>query len=353
MTDAIFPAASASRARWPLRSGARPAAAAEPQHGIAMYGEPALPPDFVSLPYANPDAPKGGRIVVRRVGQLRFAQSLHPQGQRPRRGCRALTVETLMGRTYDEPFTLYGLLAESVETDDGPQLRRIHPARGGPILRRQPGHGRGRALVLRDTRHHRQPALPRRLGEDRQVPRPSAPRTVRFTFNTEDRELPPDPGPAPDPEEGAVGGEGLRGSRRWTPPSAPAPTWSTAFEPGASSPIAATRTGGGRTCPSTAASRISTRSATTIFADGGVVFEAFKAGDITAYREANPAEMGQQLRLPRRAVGRHRQARDPAPAPLGDRSGFVMNTRETPLRGLARARGDDRGLQLRVHQPDR
>ena len=25
-----------------------------------MYGEPALPPDFVSLPQANPDAPKGG-----------------------------------------------------------------------------------------------------------------------------------------------------------------------------------------------------------------------------------------------------------------------------------------------------
>jgi len=30
-------------------------AAAEPQHGIAMYGDPALPPDFVALPYANAD----------------------------------------------------------------------------------------------------------------------------------------------------------------------------------------------------------------------------------------------------------------------------------------------------------
>ena len=30
---------------------------AEPKHGIAMYGEPALPHDFVSLPYANPNAP--------------------------------------------------------------------------------------------------------------------------------------------------------------------------------------------------------------------------------------------------------------------------------------------------------
>ena len=31
---------------------------------ISMYGAPALPPDFVSLPYANPDAPKGGRFVL-------------------------------------------------------------------------------------------------------------------------------------------------------------------------------------------------------------------------------------------------------------------------------------------------
>ena len=32
---------------------------AEPTHGIAMYGDPALPHDFVSLPYANQNAPKG------------------------------------------------------------------------------------------------------------------------------------------------------------------------------------------------------------------------------------------------------------------------------------------------------
>ncbi len=43
---------------------------ADPQHGIAMYGEPALPHDFVSLPYANPDAPKGGRVVTGNGGSL-------------------------------------------------------------------------------------------------------------------------------------------------------------------------------------------------------------------------------------------------------------------------------------------
>ena len=47
-------------------------AAAEPQHGIAMYGDPALPHDFVSLPYANPNAHNGsplGSIWVR-IGQV-------------------------------------------------------------------------------------------------------------------------------------------------------------------------------------------------------------------------------------------------------------------------------------------
>ena len=37
-------------------------AGAEPKHGIAMHGEPALAADFDHLPYANPDAPKGGAI---------------------------------------------------------------------------------------------------------------------------------------------------------------------------------------------------------------------------------------------------------------------------------------------------
>ncbi|MBC7181104.1 MAG: ABC transporter substrate-binding protein, partial [Roseovarius sp.] len=90
---------------------------AQPQHGIAMYGAPALPPDFVSLPYANPDAPKGGRVVTGNVGGF---DSLNPfilRGTPPWQ-LADLTHETLMGRSWDEPFSLYGLLAESVETDE-------------------------------------------------------------------------------------------------------------------------------------------------------------------------------------------------------------------------------------------
>ena len=78
-----------TRRRVSALSARRPAAAAEPQHGIAMYGEPALPPDFVSLPYANPDAPKGGRIVTGEVGSF---DSLNPHILK---GTRALAARAL------------------------------------------------------------------------------------------------------------------------------------------------------------------------------------------------------------------------------------------------------------------
>ena len=44
-------------------------AAAQPMHGIAMIGEPALPDGFDHFPYVNPDAPRGGRITYGVVDQ--------------------------------------------------------------------------------------------------------------------------------------------------------------------------------------------------------------------------------------------------------------------------------------------
>ncbi len=92
------------------------AAQSEPSHAIAMYGAPTLPADFANLPYVNPDAPKGGAIVLGNTGGY---DSLNPfvlKGTSPWQ-LPFFTHETLMGRSWDEPFTLYGLLAETVETD--------------------------------------------------------------------------------------------------------------------------------------------------------------------------------------------------------------------------------------------
>jgi peptide/nickel transport system substrate-binding protein len=91
-------------------------AAAEPRHAIAMHGEPALPAGFSAFPYANPDAPKGGRLVQGVLGTFDSLNSFIVKGS-PAISTRAYVIESLMTRGYDEPFTLYGLIARAVETD--------------------------------------------------------------------------------------------------------------------------------------------------------------------------------------------------------------------------------------------
>ncbi len=92
-------------------------AAAEPVHAIAMHGTPKLPPDFAHLPYANPQAPKGGRLRLGLSGSFDNLNPLIVKGEKVA-GVREFTVESLMTRSLEEPFTLYPLLAETVEMPD-------------------------------------------------------------------------------------------------------------------------------------------------------------------------------------------------------------------------------------------
>jgi peptide/nickel transport system substrate-binding protein len=97
---------------------------AAPDYALSMHGDVALPADFTSFPYANPDAPKGGAL---RMGVVGTFDSLNPFVLKSMRTtARALfsdadfgnlVYETLMQRSRDEPFTLYGLLAEKVAID--------------------------------------------------------------------------------------------------------------------------------------------------------------------------------------------------------------------------------------------
>jgi peptide/nickel transport system substrate-binding protein len=103
-------------------TAARPALAGE-SYAIAMHGAPALPADFAHMPYANPDAPKGGRLVQAVAGTFDSLNPLIVRGVAVQQivaaqQMRGLVVESLMARGNDEPFTVYGLLARSIETDD-------------------------------------------------------------------------------------------------------------------------------------------------------------------------------------------------------------------------------------------
>jgi peptide/nickel transport system substrate-binding protein len=91
--------------------------ATQAAHAIAMHGAPAMPDGFTAAPYVNPDAPRGGQLVEGVLGTFDSLNPLIVQGLavQPVRG---YVIESLMARGYDEPFTLYGLLARDVETDD-------------------------------------------------------------------------------------------------------------------------------------------------------------------------------------------------------------------------------------------
>lgn len=98
-----------------LASDAPAAAASETSaHGIAMHGPPALSAGFTAYPYANPAAPKGGRLIL---GKADSFNSLNPfiiRGDYAE-GLAEYVYETLLSRSQDEPFTLYGLIAERFE----------------------------------------------------------------------------------------------------------------------------------------------------------------------------------------------------------------------------------------------
>jgi peptide/nickel transport system substrate-binding protein len=87
-----------------------------PSHAIAMHGAPGWGPGFDHPTYANPAAPKGGQLVQGVLGTFDCLNPFIVKGL-PAANIRGYVIESLLARGYDEPFTLYGLLADSVTTD--------------------------------------------------------------------------------------------------------------------------------------------------------------------------------------------------------------------------------------------
>jgi len=92
------------------------------QPAIAMHGTPKYGPDFVHLDYANPDAAKTGTLRLARSGSF---DNMNPYTVRgnlvvgmSQTGGVGLTSESLMVRSWDEPFSLYGLIAQTITTPD-------------------------------------------------------------------------------------------------------------------------------------------------------------------------------------------------------------------------------------------
>ena len=83
---------------------------------MAEFGEPLYKDGIEHWPYVNPDAPKGGSIVLGAFGTFDSLNSYILKGNTPRSLGRA--SDTLMVGSADELSSVYGLIAESVEYPD-------------------------------------------------------------------------------------------------------------------------------------------------------------------------------------------------------------------------------------------
>lgn len=87
------------------------------QHGIAMHGELKYKKDYQHFSYVNPDAPKGGTLNLGVQGTFTSLNPLNIRGGGAA-GIRAYLYESLLARGLDEPFSLYGLIAEYVDVPE-------------------------------------------------------------------------------------------------------------------------------------------------------------------------------------------------------------------------------------------
>ncbi|SLN11296.1 Nickel-binding periplasmic protein precursor [Roseovarius gaetbuli] len=302
--------------------------AAEPAHGIAMYGDPALPPDFVSLPYANPDAPKGGQVVTGNVGGF---DSLNPfilRGTAPWQ-LASLTHESLMGRSMDEPFSLYGLLAESVET--GPNRDWVEFT-----LREGARFSDGSPVTVEDViwsyRELGTNGHPRYRGFWQKIAdiAKTGPRSLRLTFNEEDRELALLAGLRPILQKAQWQGRDISEAGIEDIPLGTGPYVVESYDIDRSVVL--------RRNPEYWGKNLAFRRGTNNFdeiriefyGDDTVLKEAFKAGLISYVREFNADAWANQYDFPALERGEIVKSEVPHQKPSG-MTGFVMNTRRAPL----------------------
>ena len=301
-----------------------PASADSPRHAIAMYGEPALPADFTSLPYANPDAPKGGRITFGEAGGFDSLNPFIVKGNAPSQ-ITPFTVETLMGRSLDEPFTLYGLLAETVQTDEARSYVEF-------TLRENARFSDGTPVTLEDVIWSFETlgtqGQPRYAGAWRKIAKSeiTGPRSIRFSFNTEDRELPLILGLRPILQKAQWEGKDFTESSLVAPIGS-GPYTVAAFEPGRYITFRRNPDWWGKDLAFNKGLHNFDEIKVEYFGVDTALFEAFKGGAISSFRELNPAKWQANYSFPAVASGDVVKEEIPHGRPSGI-EGFAFNTRK-------------------------
>jgi peptide/nickel transport system substrate-binding protein len=293
-----------------------------------MYGKPALEADFESLPYVNPDALKGGRLVVGNTGGF---DTLNPFSQKgtPPWQLRFWSYESLMGRSWDEPFTLYGLLAESLEVPEDRSWVEF-------TIRPEARFSDGSPVTIEDVLwsyetlgtegHLRYRGFWSKVERIEQT----GPRSVKLTFNTEDRELALIAGLRPILKKDQWAGNEFADSGLDEAPIGSGAYVVSDFEPGRFVTLTRNPDYWGADLPFRRGTQNFDELRIDFFGDETVLFEAFKAGELSAYREFNPEKWQSAYDFPAVRRGDVVKTEIPHQRPSGI-TGLAINTRRAPL----------------------
>ena len=171
----------------PASSAPAPVPAAPPPrdgafvHALAWGATPKYPPDFAHFDYVDPAAPRGGSLTLDGFGSFDKLNPFTLKGV-VAAGVGTLLFDTLTEQSDDEPFSVYGLLAESMSfAPDGLSVTfRLNPkarfANGDPVLAADVKHSFD--TLLGKLAH---PRFKNLFGDVKTVTTPDS-RTVRFEF---------------------------------------------------------------------------------------------------------------------------------------------------------------------------
>ncbi|MFV0297829.1 MAG: extracellular solute-binding protein [Hyphomicrobiaceae bacterium] len=307
----------------PLLAGLRDVAA-EPRHAIAMHGQPALPAGFDHFPYVDPKAPRGGTI---RLGSLGTFDSLNPfilKGVAPA-GIREFVYQSLMERSADEPFTLYGLLARSVEMPDDRSWIVFHL---DPAARFSDGKRVTSADVIHSWRLLKDKGQPYHRSHYSNVSKAEAlgDETVRFTLrDASNRETPLLLGLMPILPRHLTRAETFE-QTTLDAPIGSGPYRVSKVEAGRSLVLERVKDWWANDRPATRGLFNFDRIQYEYFRDQNSMFEAFKSGDLDFRTEDDAGRWAEGYGFPAVTSGRVKRAEVPIGWPAG-MTAFVFNTR--------------------------
>jgi peptide/nickel transport system substrate-binding protein len=309
------------------------AQAQDATHGLAMHGAPALSSNFQHYQHPDAKALKGGDL---RQAQLGSFDSLNPFSVRGNaaQNIRERVFESLLDRNYDEAFSLYGLLAQSVTTPEDRSSVSFTLRPQARFSDGMPVTSADVAFTLQLLKTQGRPNHRFYYSKVQRVEVLDAHRiTLHFDPQSPDRELPLILGLMPILPQHIYENRNIQ-SASLELPIGSGPYIIEEITPGAQVRFYKQDDYWAQDLPVMAGRHNFARIIEDYFRDENTAFEAFKAGDIDIWFERNPQRWLSGYQFPAAKDGRITKTTIPLATPSGMRA-FVLNTRRQALQSPA------------------